>query len=457
MKRIIFCLINIIFLASSTFAQSENKVPYDAEKMQWFEKAKLGIFIHWGIYSVNGIGESWSFYNKEISYEDYMKQINGFTANKFDANQWASLFKQAGAKYAVLTAKHHDGVALWDTKWSDLNVVKKSPAKRDVLAEYVAAMKKEGLKTGIYFSHLDWSQPDYPSMNSAGMLNDPMEKRSRFSYPQDGVNHPERWERFLKFHRGQLKELSLNYHPDLLWFDGTWERDEQDWNMKELRDSLLKWKPGVILNSRMLGYGDYDTPEQAIPITKPAGMWEYCMTINNSWGYQPQDKNFKTSRQIIRTFAECLGMGGNLLLDIGPKADGTIPIEEQNVLKDLGAWIKRNEAAVYQTQAGLLPGHCYAPSTLTADKKTLFIYLFDQPIESIPLKGIRNKIKQIKVLSTGEILTSKRLPGASWLNIPGVLLISPPKKLDSKLTVLQVDFEGEIDVYRGQGGAIEKN
>lgn len=168
LKRIviIFCILCIIGVPK---VKAQSKIPSDSiqEKMQWFADAKLGIFIHWGIYAVNGISESWSFHNKEISYPDYMQQINGFNASNYDANAWAELIKQSGARYAVLTTKHHDGVALWQTAESKLNVVESSPARKDVLAPFYKALKSRGIKSGTYFSLLDWSHPDYP-----GFLND---------------------------------------------------------------------------------------------------------------------------------------------------------------------------------------------------------------------------------------------------------------------------------------------
>jgi alpha-L-fucosidase len=340
-------------------------VPYDTAKMSWFENAKLGIFIHWGIYAVNGIAESWSFYNNQISYADYMKQQEGFNAKNYDPKKWAALFKEAGARYAVLTTKHHDGVALWDTKLSDLSVVKKTPAARDLIGPYCDALRSEGLKVGLYFSHLDWSHPDYASVAKTGMEHMPDNQRNAFSYPLQVKEDPARWHRFINFHRGQLKELSLQYKPDLLWFDGDWERSPDQWKMWQVRDSLLKWNPSVILNARMLGYGDYLTPEQGVPVTRPNGAWELCMTTNDSWGYQPLDRNFKSPRQIILTFAECISMGGNLLLDIGPKPDGTIEEAQVAILKS--PWVagpksmtKRfiNQALVCHSAIFMAPLHC---------------------------------------------------------------------------------------------------
>lgn len=154
---------NLIFLWFNLFAQQPETAEQKDERLQWFQDAKLGIFIHWGIYAVNGIDESWSFFNGYITYDDYMKQLNGFTAKKYNANEWVKLIKQSGAKYAVLTSKHHDGVALWDSKWSDLNVVNKTPAEKDLIQPLVKSLRKNNLKVGLYYSLLDWSHPDYPN------------------------------------------------------------------------------------------------------------------------------------------------------------------------------------------------------------------------------------------------------------------------------------------------------
>jgi len=458
---LILCVLSLSVFAQSNFIPNINfkntaSLPADTTpNMEWFRQAKLGIFIHYGIYAVNGISESWSFYNNQISYEDYMKQQKGFTASNYNPEEWAKLFVDAGAKYAVLTTKHHDGFALWDTKLSKLKSIN-TPIKKDLISPYCDALRKNGLKVGLYFSHLDWSHPDYASLRHKGEEN--KEGLNKFGHAPIGKSDPAKWENFLKFHRGQLKELSLKFKPDLFWFDGDWERDADQWRMKELRDSLHKWDPGVILNSRMRGYGDYKTPEQGLPVLRPSGVWELCMTINDSWGYQAKDTNFKSIIQLIRTFAEVIGMGGNLLLDVGPMADGTIPKPEVDRLNALGKWIKKNEPAIYSTTAGLPFGHFYGPTTLSFDKKRLFLFLFDTPKEKVYVKGLRNKIKSVKVLGYDKELTWERNGGASWENIPGILSFKlPAEMLDPYTTVISIEMEGGVDLYRNSGNAIESN
>lgn len=421
----------------------------------WFSQAKLGIFIHYGIYAVDGIPESWSFFSGRVSYEEYMAQCAGFTAAHYDPQAWADLFQRAGARYAVLTTKHHDGVALWETQLSDLNVVKKTPAGRDLVTPYVEALRARGIKVGLYFSQLDWSHPDYAPIPVGTRTGETLSA----SYQQWTPDTPQ-WLRYLDFHRGQLRELCTQFGKvDLLWFDGDWDPgDDRFWRMKELRDLLHSWQPEVILNSRMRGYGDYATPEQGIPIAQPHGPWEFCMTINDSWGFQPQDTNYKSLRQIVRTFAEVIGMGGNLLLDIGPRQDGSIPEEQVERLEGLGDWIRQHEEAVYDTGAGLPAGHFYGASTLSNDRTTLYLMLFDRPWDEIAVKGIRNAIKRVTVLGSGTELAARKLGGADWVNIPGVLWIQVPEaELDANATVIKVELDGPLDLYSGAGQAIESN
>lgn len=426
----------------------------------WFKAAKFGIFIHWGIYATGRTSESWAFFNGEVPYDTYMAQAAEFTADKYDPDAWADLFAASGAKYAVLTSKHHDGFALWPTKLSKLNAVDAAPAGRDLIGPYCNALRKRGLKVGLYFSHLDWSHPDYATVLPKGpQPHDHAQKHSnRFAYPQNG-EHPERWEKFLEFHRGQLKELCTLYRPDLLWFDGDWERHPDQWRFAELRDQLQHWCPGVIVNSRMGPYGDYGTPEQAIPIQPPPeGVpWEFCVTINDSWGYQIKDRNHKSVRQCLRMLLECAGMGGNLLLDIGPKADGTLQEEQVAVLEGIGAWFKRNGECLHNTTRGLPHGHHYGPTLLGNDRKTLYAVCLDPPAEGVAIKGIKNNVTAASVLGFGHV-GQRKIGGAPWAGLPGVLWIDvPAAAIDPLATVLKVELEGPLDLYSGYGDKVTFN
>jgi alpha-L-fucosidase len=425
----------------------------------WFLDAKFGVCLHWGIFSAGDTSESWAFFNKEISYDDYMAQAATFTASHYDPDAWADLFVEAGAKYAILTTKHHDGFALWDTKLSRLNAKDGAPAGRDLIGPYCAAMRRHDLKVGLYFSHLDWSHPDYASVwpvepqhrLDAEKINNPFSNRP-------GPEDPAAWERFLAFHRGQLRELCARYHPDLLWFDGDWERDPQQWRFTELREQLHEWNPGVVLNSLMGTSGDYSTPEQAIPITGPKGPWEFVMTTTDSWGYRKTDRNFKTARQCIRILAECSGMGGNLLLNVAPMSDGIIQPEQADVLRGMGRWLKKHGEAIYGSRAGLPHGHFYGASTLNKTSDVLYLISFDPPRDEIAIKGIQNDIRRVTILGSGAEVKHRKLGGAPWAQLPGILWIeAPARHLDEDATVFKVELDGPLHLYTGSGANIVFN
>lgn len=419
----------------------------------WFEDGKLGIFIHYGIYAVKGVPESWSFWTGQVPYPEYMTQLDGFTASKYDPEQWADLFERAGAKYAVMTTKHHDGVALWDTRANDLSVVKSTPARRDLVTPYVEALRRHDLKVGFYFSHLDWSHPDYatvyPKVDS--VERSPQGLANRLSYPEPGHEDPERWNNFVRFHRQQLKELCTQFGKvDLLWFDGEWERDPEQYDMKGLRDQLLAWQPGCVFNSRLLGYGDYATPEQGLPTIPPEGPWEFCVTVNESWGYQVQDHNHKSVRQIVRLFCECLGGGGNMLLDVGPYEDGTLQPEQIDRLEGLGRWTRKHAEAIYGTRRGLAPGLFYGPTSFSQDRKTLYLYFFDRPIDQLAVKGLRSEVSKASVVGSGRELSVSVTgglgvtPGVTWIDFP-------ESEVDQDATVVKLEFDRPADFYTGAG------
>ena len=290
MKKLITALVLLSF--GPVCSQTSDSISAHQKKMQWFKDAKLGIFIHWGLYAVDGIDESWSFFNGYISHSDYLKQTKGFNAKSYDPREWVDLIKESGAQYAVITAKHHDGFALWDTKYGNLNAVNGSAAKKDVLTPFVNELRKNKLKVGIYYSLPDWSYADYTHFTRDSI---------RYTVEED----PKRWNAFLDYYQGQLRELSERYNPDLYWFDGDWEHSADEWQASKVRQLLLGKNPNTILNSRLKGHGDYATPEQGMPITRPKDpYWELCMTTNDSWGYQKTDLNYKTTDQIIGISAE---------------------------------------------------------------------------------------------------------------------------------------------------------
>jgi alpha-L-fucosidase len=426
----------LIISSQLSFAQSES-----VDKMQWFADAKLGIFIHWGIYSVDGVDESWAFYNKKMPYADYMKQLKGFTAKNYQPEVWGNLIKESGAQYAVITTKHHDGVSLYNSAVGPLNIVKSTPAKRDVLKPFYDALRKNNIKAGAYYSLIDWSHINYPAF---------MKDSSRYEVSKQ----PQRWQQFQNFFQAQIQEISSLYNPDLFWFDGDWEHSAEEWEAKKVREQILKTNLNAIINGRLQGFGDYATPEQNFPVSKPpTPYWELCMTTNNNWGYQPADTNWKTPYEIITIFADAISYGGNLLLDIGPKEDGTIPAEQVTILKELGKWNRKHQEAIFGTLAGMPNGHFYGPTTLSKDSTTLYLFIPAKTNGPLMIKGLKNKITSIKVVGTNHTLSHKVVGKISWSPVPGLVYIDVPVTMqDEYMTVLAVQLEGNISLYRGQGG-----
>ena len=421
---------------------------HKAERMEWFSEAKLGIFIHWGIYSRGDWSESWAFHNKKVSLEDYFAQEQDFTADKYNPAEWVDLIEQTGASYTVITSKHHDGFALWDTKAGDVSSVKNSPAGRDVLTPFVEEVRKrDNLHLGIYYSLIDWPREDYPNIFREGP--------AKYNIHEE----PERWQHFLDFNNAQMEELQKAYNPDLWWFDGDWEFSSDEWKAPEIVAMLHKWNPGVIVNSRIQGNGDYLTPELGVPVVRPdAQWWETCMTINDSWGFRKDDTEFKTPMTCLRMLVNCMSMGGNFLLDIGPRADGTIPEEEVAVLKEIGRWTKKHAEAFHTTRAGIPEGHVQGYTTLNKEGDILYVYLPYKPTESIEVKGLKSKIKNVRVVGTNRTLDWTLYNDIDWSEVPGVYYIDVPEDvLDEKITVLALELDSPLRLYRGSGQVISFN
>jgi len=431
------------------------QIPERDPKLEWFETAKLGIFLHWGIWSVDCTAVSNCINHPPtpglLDAKVYYTQLPRWHAENYDPSAWAEIFRKAGAKYTILTTKHHDGVALWDTKApGGVDVVDQGGVKRDLLAPWVAAMRKEGLKIGFYFSDADWGNPDYASMPPPP--NQAAENRNAQTFPlsYSEKEEPERWARFLKYRDIQIKEL-LQYKPAIWWFDGCWERTSEQWNAPSYVDLLLKNDPNVIFGrmvQKFPGTITYTTPETVMPLTTPTGPWELCLTSSDTWSYVATDKQDKNAELLVKIFSEMIGRGGNLLLNIGPKADGTLPENEVKQLLRMGEWIQRNAEAIYPTFGGEEFGFSFlrffGPTTVAPDGKALYLFVDGQPNDSMIVRGIVSKIRKAEVLSTGEDLDFRRLPGnGRW---PGYYVIKTPKSPDPLMTVIKLSFDDVIEL-----------
>jgi alpha-L-fucosidase len=330
---------------------------------------------------------------------------------------------------------------MYDTKMNQMSILKQTPAKKDMIDPFFKELRKRGLKCGAYYSLIDWSYNDYP-----GFLRD----SARYEIDDDYV----RWNRFRAFFQGQITEIDTKFKPDLWWFDGDWEHSAEQWESEKVRNTLIKSNPNTIINSRLQGYGDYETPEQNFPVSRPKSQWwELCMTINDNWGFQHKDLNWKTPYEIITIFADAVSHGGNLLLDIGPKEDGTIPAEQIHVLKELGAWNKKHGEAVFGTVAGIPQGHFYGPTTLSKDSTSMYLFVHGTNSGQLMLKGLDSKISDITVVGSGTKLKHKIVGKISWSKVPGLVYIDlPVAEMDKYVTVVKIKLETPVKLYRGHGG-----
>jgi len=416
-----------------------------AQRMRWFADARLGIFIHWGIYAVDGVDESWAFFNAKMTHADYLRQLQGFTASQYDPQAWAALIARSGARYAVLTSRHHDGVALWDSA-QGLNVVRDTPAQRDLIAPFVAALRENDVKVGLYYSLPDWSHPDYDVF-------------TRIKKRYEIAREPQRWQRYLTYYQQQIADLQQRYEPDLMWFDGDWEHNAQEWQSAQLRTAMLERNPELIINSRLNEYGDYATPELGLPVVMPwQAYWELCLTMNRSWGYQPQDEEYKSPHQIIQIFAQTIAMGGNLLLDVGPREDGSIDPRQVEILESLGRWTGKHAEAIYGTRAGIGLEHFAGPSTLSADGKTIYLFVDGAPNGDILIKGLDSAVQRAWVVGGNQPVAVRVLGKYDWARQPGLLFLTvPPEALDADITVIALELAEPVQLYREESRPIESN
>ena len=447
----------VCWTASAQTTAPYAPAPENLQARTAFQDAKFGIFLHWGLYSMLGTGE-WTMTNRNINYQEYAKLANAFYPHDFDAAEWVSAIKSSGAGYVCFTTRHHDGFSMWDTAQTDYDIVDATPYKQDIVKALSGECARQDIRLHLYYSLIDWSDPRYRTVYPEGMkkedcLND------IYGSPAGKEEEPEKWQEFLEFNNHQLKELMSNYGTvDLLWFDGDWERSAAQWKMPEFREYLHTLNPNVVLNSRMQGYGDYETPEQGIPLYGPKGEWEFCTTINDSWGYRPSDNDYKSSGQIVRMFCDCITLGGRMLLDIGPKEDGTLDERQEKVLLDLGGWIHDHKEAVFGTEKGLDYNHFLGGSTISADKKTMYLFVYDKPQETLCVKGIKTPVKRVTVLHTGEELRFSYTGSLPWSGIPGTLWIwAGEMSIHPFATVVKVELEDEITYNLGHGEVVTFN
>lgn len=383
-------------------------------RISWYTQARFGMFLHWGLYAIPARGE-WVRSNERMSSQDYDRYFREFDPKHCDMGQWMAAAKEAGMRYAVLTAKHHDGFCLYDSAYTSFKSTN-TACGRDFVREFLEAARAYGLRAGLYFSLIDWRHPDFPHYGDRyhPMRDDP-----------SAGNEGRSFDRYLEYLHAQVRELCSNYGKlDLLWFDFSYDRLRgQAWRAAELVQMVRSLQPDVIIDNRLevsgegFGslaacqptpyHGDFVSPEQIIP---PQGLldahgrplvWESCVTMNNHWGYCATDHFYKPASMLIKKLVECVSKGGNLLLNVGPDAHGRFPREARDILRQIGVWMRDNGDSIYGCGPSGLPKPEYGRITWRGD--TLYYHVFENTIGPLPLFGVEK----------GQILSIRRLADGS--------------------------------------------
>lgn len=416
----------------------------DAARLAWFEDARLGLFVHWGHYAAAGWEASWPLvggvatlpHGQRLTVDDYHANARKFRPAADAPAEWIEAAARAGMRYAVMTTRHHDGFSMWPTRLSDYHIGI-GGYDGDPVGEYVAACRAHGLRIGFYYSLPDWHHPDYPAFDES-------DKPYVFGqYPRASADQ---WARYQEYLHGQLTELLTHYGPiDILWFDGGWEHDAETWDCAAIEQLARSLQPHILINDRLPGYGDYATPEQFIPPTPPGGPWETCLTMNESWGFNPHDTHYKSANALVHTVAEVAGRGGNLLLNVSPDGAGHLIPEQRARLEALAHWTGRHGEALFGTRPGLEPWQFYGPTTRR--DHTVYLHLLMRPNAPVALRGVPvQHVTAVRNVAIGHALEhASRRPVLDTLfgtDGPGELLIDVPEsELDPVATVIAVQFD----------------
>lgn len=399
MKKWIATLACFCLLSVSAQAQKYVPTPENLQNRKEFAESRLGIFIHWGLYSMFAQGE-WYMNNDSVDAREYAKAMNGFYPHRFDARQWVSAFKAAGAKYICFTTRHHEGFSMWDTRWSDYNIMN-TPYGKDIVRQLAEECHRQGIKLHLYYSHIDWTREDYP----AGRTGRGTKRLDRADWPA-----------YYRFMNNQLTELLTNYGEiGAIWFDGWWDHDVDsvpfNWELEEQYKLIHDLQPGCLV-----GNNHHQTPfegediqifERDVPGENKAGLsgqdisalpLETCQTMNHSWGYRVTDQEYKSTRELIQLLVRTSGKGANLLLNVGPQPDGTLPEAALTRLAEMGKWLDRYGESIYATVAG---GYREGDNLITTrNGNVLYVHILNTDIEQVKMP-VAQKVKSVEVLGEG--------------------------------------------------------
>lgn len=431
MKNFIVLAITYCVLTTSFSQTNYQPTPENVKNRQDFQDRKFGLFIHWGIYSLLGDGE-WVMYTQKIPYDKYKRIANAFFPHDFNATEWVKIAKAAGMKYITITSRHHDGFSMFDTKASDYNIITATPFKKDPMKELAAACKAEGLKLNFYYSLLDWGRKDYG-----------FGKKIINSKPEDTD-----WDSYISFMKTQLTELLTNYGDVVsgIWFDGDWERKDANWHYGDIYGLIHRLRPDVMIGNNhhadIKPGEDYQMFEKDLPGSNSHG-WgtggvsnelplETCETINNSWGFNINDKSYKSAKTVIQYLVKAAGHNANFLLNVGPQADGKIQQEFADTLKKVGEWLLANGESIYGTRGNIIPSQDWG--TVTAKDKKLFVHILKSPSEDfILLPRITQKVASVQLYSSKQSLTWKQQQEGIFIYLAGIAINNVDEVLEVTL------------------------
>ncbi len=397
-------------------AQTSDSVPaVRRDARRWYQDAKFGMFIHWGVYSQLAQGE-WVMQQREIPVPKYEWLASAFNPIRFDAREWVTLAKAAGVRYITITSRHHDGFSMFKSATSPYNIVDYTPFKRDPLAELAEECRRQGIKLFFYYSQLDWHHPDYWPRGGTGTK----------------VGRPERgdWNRYLDYMDSQLTELLTNYGPlGGIWFDGMWDKPTADWRLASTYALIHRLQPAALIvpnhHKAPLPGEDVQTFEQDLPGANTAGFntkeigslpMETSLTMNNSWGFNITDARWKSSRDLIHYLVKAAGNNANLLLNIGPRPDGTIQPEAVERLRELGVWLGSHGASIYGTRGGPVSPRDWGVTTQRGD--TVFVHVLQWSDRLLSLPPLGGRVTRATLLGTGTPVEFRQSDAGVTLTVP---------------------------------------
>jgi alpha-L-fucosidase len=424
----------ILFLIMSLNVSSQTSytpTPENLKSREWFQDAKFGMFIHWGVYSVLGDGE-WVMFSQGIDKKTYEKVPGFFNPVNYDPKEWVALVKAAGMKYITITSKHHDGFAMFDSKLTDWDIVDRTPYKKDVIKMLADECHKQGIKLFFYHSHLDWYQENYFPLGRTGQTS---------GRPEAGD-----WYKYLDYMDGQLKELLTNYGEiGGIWFDGFWDKKDADWRLDKTYKLIHSLQPAALISNNhhqaVIPGEDFQAFEKDLPGHNTTGFsgeskvgelpLETCETMNNSWGFNLQDKKFKSTKELVQYLVKAAGYNSNFLLNVGPMPDGRIQPEFVATLKEMGKWMEKNGETIYGTRGGPVAPKSWGVSTYKNNK--VYIHILSAEDDNLLIPDFGKKVKNISSFTSSAKLKFKQ-------DSYGITIAIPKEIRDETDTILVIEI-----------------